>query len=75
MIIGHTIAYWNTTHISMAYALKLAARSALRSARRSLSVRRGTVAGTEPWAPSRALEWAIVDAGSYSDSWRMLLLQ
>ncbi len=25
MVIGHTIAYWNTTHMSMAYALKLVA--------------------------------------------------
>ena len=34
MVIGHTIAYWNTTHMSMAYALKLVApfRAAFRAA-------------------------------------------
>jgi len=33
-VIGHTIAYWNTTHMSMAYALKLIApfRAAFRAA-------------------------------------------
>ena len=34
MVIGHTIAYWNPTHISTAYALKLAGpfRAAFRAA-------------------------------------------
>ena len=34
MVIGHTIAYWNTTHMTMAYALKLVApfRAAFRAA-------------------------------------------